>query len=265
MLLEIGGLVLLGVVAGIMGGHLGIGGALVITPILLPLSAAHGIPEDVRYPLVFSSTLLAILGTAISAGTSYARAGRVHWGAFKVISITGVLFSLLGSITASHSSPELLRNVFAIFAVASAIVLASPLKTHGGGEFHFHIFPFVVLGCVTGFVSAFIGVAGGVIMVPAMLLLIKVPAELTVGTSSIVGVVTSAVGVIGYIISGWNVPNLPELTIGYVHLGYALPIAAGALIGGPIGSKINRGSSVKIFRFLFALYLVIVAVRMFLK
>ncbi len=265
MLLETGGLLLLGLTAGVLGGYLGIGGALIITPILLPLSAAHGIPEEVRYPLVFSTTLFAILGTSISAGTAYARAKRVHWGGFKAIAATALLFSMLGSYIATLSSPNVLRIFFAIFALASAAMFVSPLKTYNGGEFHFRAWPFALLGCFTGFISAYIGVAGGVVMVPVMMLLIKLPAELTVGTSSMVGIVTAGAGVLGYVISGWNVPELPAWTLGYVHLGFAIPIAVGTLIGGPLGCRINRGGNVRVFRILFALYLVFVAVRMLLR
>ena len=117
----------------------------------------------------------------------------------------------------------------------------------------------------TGFLSAYIGVAGGVLMVPVMLFIIKLPYELAVGTSSMVGIVTSLAGAIGYVINGWNVPDLPPGTIGYVYPAYALPILFGTLIGGPFGSKLNQGGNVKVFRWLFAAYLVFIAVRMLLK
>lgn len=262
MWLEIGGLFVLGLVAGVLGGYLGIGGALVITPVLLWLAALHDIPESVRYPLVFSSTLFAILGTSVSAGWSYARANRVHWPGFRSIAITAFLFSGAGSYAATLSSPEVLRTVFAIFALVSAAIFVSPLQGHGGGEFHFRAWPFLVLGAFTGFLSAFIGVAGGVLMVPVLMFLIKLPSQYTVGTSSMVGIVTSLTGMIGYVIMGWNAPNLPQWTFGYVYLVFAVPILLGSLAGGPFGSRLNRGGSVRVFRILFALYLVIVAVRM---
>ncbi len=265
MLLEISGLFLLGVVAGVLGGYLGIGGALIITPVLLALSAAQQIPETVRYPLVFSSTLFAILGTSASAGLTYARANRVHWQGFKAIATTALMFSFVGSWASANSSPDVLRIFFAIFALISAAIFVSPLKGHPGGEFHFHALPFLLLGAATGFLSAYIGVAGGVLMVPVMMFVIKVPAEFTVGTSSMVGIVTAIAGVTGYVINGWHVPDLPQWTFGYVYLVYAVPILVGSLLGGPFGSKLNQGGSVKVFRILFAAYLVLVAVKMLLK
>ncbi|NUO19019.1 sulfite exporter TauE/SafE family protein [bacterium] len=265
MWIELSGLFLLGVLAGVLGGYLGIGGALIITPVLLALSAAQQIPESVRYPLVFSSTLFAILGTSISAGYTYARANRVHWAGFKAIAITAFLLSFVGSWASSQSSPDVLRVFFAIFALVSAAIFVSPLRGHAGGEFHFRAWPFLLLGAATGFLSAYIGVAGGVLMVPVMLFLIKVPPEYAVGTSSMVGIVTALTGVIGYVIIGWNVTELPQWTFGYVYLVYAVPILIGSLLGGPFGSKLNQGSSVKLFRLLFAAYLVGVAVKMLLK
>lgn len=254
-----------GILVGVLGGYLGIGGALIITPVLLAVSAAAQIPESVRFPLVFSSTLFAILGTSISAGWTYARANRVHWQGFRVLAVGALLLSFLGSTLAAHSSPDLLRKTFAVFALISAAIFLSPLKGHAGGEFHFQILPFALLGMATGFLSAYIGVAGGVLMVPVMLFVIKLPYELAVGTSSLVGIVTSLAGAVGYVINGWNVPDLPPGTIGYVYPAYALPILFGTLIGGPFGSKLNQGGNVKVFRWLFAAYLVFIAVRMLLK
>ncbi|MCB9357720.1 MAG: sulfite exporter TauE/SafE family protein [Calditrichaeota bacterium] len=254
-----------GVGVGILGGYLGIGGAVVITPVLLAISAADQIPESVRYPLVFSSTLLAITGTSISAGLTYAKAGRVSWPAFRVLAVSAVAFSFLGSTLAAHSSQELLRRVFALFALGNAAILISPLKGHDGGEYHFHVLPYVMLGAAAGFLSAFLGVAGGVLLVPFMLFLIKLPQKFAVGTSSMVGVVTSFVGALGYVINGWNVPDLPPGAIGYVYPAYALPILAGTLIGGPLGSKLNQGSSARLFRLLFAGYLIFIAVRMLMR
>lgn len=251
-----------GVFVGVLGGYLGIGGALVITPVLLAMSAADKIPETVRYPLVFSSTLFAILGTSISAGWTYARAGRVYWRGFRVLSILVLLFSFAGSSLAARSSPDVLRTVFGLFALLSAGILISPLKGHPGGEFHFHVLPFAILGAATGFLSAYIGVAGGVLMVPVLLFMIKLPPELAVGTSSMVGVVTSLAGMLGYVYNGWNVAELPAGSIGYVYPAYALPILLGTLVGGPFGSKLNQSSSVRLFRWLFGAYLVFIAVRM---
>jgi uncharacterized membrane protein YfcA len=77
-----------------------------------------------------------------------------------------------------------------------------------------------------------------------------------------IGIVTSLAGMTGYIINGWNVTGLPEGAIGYVYPAYALPVLTGTLIGGPFGSKLNQRGSVKVFRWLFAAYLLIVAIRM---
>lgn len=265
MWLEISGLFVVGVVAGVLGGYLGIGGALVITPVLLALSAAQQMPETVRYPLVFSSTLFAIFGVSVSAGLSYARAGRVYWPGFKAIATTALLASFVGSYLSTRSSPDVLRVFFASFALLSAAMFVSPMKGHVGGEFHFRAWPFAALGVITGFLSAYIGVAGGVLMVPVLMFLIKLPPEYAVGTSSMVGVVTALTGVTGYVISGWNAPDLPSGTFGYVYLLYAVPILLGSLLGGPFGSKLNRGGDLRVFRLLFAAYLVIIAVRMLWK
>lgn len=264
MIPELAGLLALGFVTGIFSGYLGIGGAVIITPILLELFKARGIPEDVRVHMVFGTTLMAILGAVISSTASYARVKRVFWPAVPLTGAAAVALSLIGSKLAAISSGGFLKTLFVFFAaVSAAMLLVKPPVA--AEEIPFHRKRLLAIGAIAGIVSAYIGVAGGIIMVPLFIMWAGVPTEMAAGTSTAIGILTSLVGTAGYIINGWNVPGRPDGSWGFVIPAVALPIMAGTILGGPIGSRLNRKFGKKVFRYIFAAFLIIVAVKVLLS
>jgi uncharacterized protein len=257
---ELLGLLALGFVTGIFSGYLGIGGAVIITPVLLELFKARGIPEEVRVHLVFGTTLMAIMGAVISSTTAYARVRRVFWPAVPLTGTVAVLFSLIGSRLAALTPGSFLKMLFVFFAVVSAamLLIKPPAATQ---EMLLRRNRLLAIGAIAGMVSAYIGVAGGIIMVPLFIMWAGVPTEMAAGTSTAVGILTSTVGAAGYIIHGWNVPNRPEGSLGFVIPAVALPILIGTVFGGPLGSKLNRKLGKKAFRYVFAVFLVVMAVK----
>lgn len=262
MTVELLGLLALGFVTGIFSGYLGIGGAVLITPVLLELFKARGIPEDVRVHLVFGTTLMAILGAVTSSTIAYARVHRVFWPAVPLTGSVAVLFSLVGSRLAALTPGSFLKTLFVFFAMISAVLLLAkpPAATR---DMPLHRNRLLIIGAIAGMVSAYIGVAGGIIMVPLFIMWAGVSTEMAAGTSTAVGILTSTVGAAGYIIHGWNVPGRPEGSLGFVMPAVALPILFGTIFGGPLGSKLNRKLGKSVFRYVFAVFLLVVAVKVF--
>jgi uncharacterized protein len=264
MIPELAGLLALGFVTGIFSGYLGIGGAVIITPILLELFKARGIPEDVRVHLVFGTTLMAIIGAVVSSTTAYARVKRVFWSAVPLTGLAAVTLSLIGSKLAAVSSGSFLKTLFVFFAaVSAAMLLIKPPAA--AQEIPLHRSRLLAIGAIAGIVSAYIGVAGGIIMVPLFIIWAGVPTEMAAGTSTAIGILTSIVGTAGYIINGWNVPGRPEGSWGFVMPAVALPILAGTILGGPLGSRLNRKLGKKAFRYVFAAFLLMVAIKVLLS
>jgi uncharacterized protein len=255
----------LGLVTGVFGGYLGIGGALIITPILLEWFKSQGMPETLRFHLVFGTSLMAICGTAVSSSYSYARMGRVFWPAVWLTGSMAVAFSFLGSHLAALSSAGFLKLFFVCFAVASSIMLLVPKPTSTSPDGFVHRWRLLLIGILVGLVSAYIGVAGGVVMVPLFLLWAHLKTEQAPGTSNAVGVLTGIAGTIGYIINGWNVPDLPSGAWGYVMPAVGLPLMIGTATGGPLGSLLNKKLGAKVFRYIFAVFLLAIAAKIYFK
>jgi uncharacterized protein len=252
----------LGLVTGVVGGFLGIGGGLIITVVLLELLKAQGLAEDVRYHVAFGTTLVGIIGTALSSSFAYARMGRVIWRVAAMIGASALVFSLIGSKLAAESSAALLRSAFIVFCLLMVVLLVTRKpQPHAVGHVH-ATWKLLVIGAGAGVLSAYLGVAGGAVMVPTMILWAGVAAEFAPGTSNAVGVLTSLVGAIGYAIHGAGAANLPAGSWGFIVPAYAVPLFFGTLVGGPFGSQLNKRFGRESFRYVFAVFLLVVAVRM---
>ena len=255
------GLFVLGMATGILGGYLGIGGALLITPVFLAMLKNDGVADELRFKLAFGSALLAIVGTGFSSALTYARMQRVHWPAVRVTGLSALVFSFIGSYLAARSPSFYLQYFFVAFALTNVALMLSPLKTHSAGNHDSSLLKFALIGMIAGLVSAYVGVAGGIILVPLFLFWSRLPAEKAPGTSSAVGVLTSVMGTIGYIINGMQVPGLPEGALGFVMPAYALPVLVGAMMGAPLGSKLNKRFGSGVFRKVFAFFLFAIAMK----
>ncbi|MBU1937529.1 sulfite exporter TauE/SafE family protein, partial [bacterium] len=195
----------------------------------------------------------------------YSRAGRVAWNVFLWTAIPAVVTSLIGSTLAAASAPDLLRTTFSIFLIISVIILLRGKFTPHEENVPVRHVALVGTGIIAGTASAYLGIAGGVIMVSLFLIWAKLPVEKGPGTSAAVGIVTTSVGTIGYIIHGLGVPNLPSGTFGFLIPTYAVALMFGTILGAPIGAKLNHRFGTKIFRFVFAVFLLFIAGRLLLR
>lgn len=265
MTLEISGLFALGLVTGVVGGFLGIGGGVIVTAVLLEWFTAKGIPVETRFQLAFGTTLLAIFGTAISATATYARMRRVLWPLVWPIAGAALVTSLLGSRLAALSPGAVLKTLFVVFCLVNAYLLLRGKPQAYDGAMRPHTGRLLAIGALTGLVSAYLGVAGGVVMVPLLLLWIRVRGENAPGTSSAVGIVTSLAGAAGYMWYGTGAAQLPPDTWGFVVPSIAFPILLGTLAGAPLGSLLNRRWGRVSFRYAFAVFLLLMAARIYFK
>ena len=258
-------LFLLGLATGTLGGYLGIGGGLLVTLVLLEWFKSQGVSESVRYHLAFGTTLLAILGTAISSSIAYQRAGRVLWSAAGRMAITTVPVLFVSTWLAARSSGELLRVVFVVFCVTTAVLLLRNPKSVKITTETTYTTRLLIIGVFAGLISGYLGVAGGAIMVPLLILWAHVGTEMAPGTSNTVGVLTTGIGAVLYALNGRYAEGLPEGAWGFVVPSIAVPILIGTVAGGPLGTILNRRFGKRAFRYAFAAFLLLVAAKIYFK
>lgn len=257
-------MLLTGAVGGILAGLLGVGGGLVIVPMLEATLAYVGVDASVRMHIAVATSLATIIPTSISSALAHHRRQSIDFELIRYWSPYIVVGAIAGIIIAANVGGWVLAAIFAAVALSAAIKMILPLDDTaiaadvprgllGSG------IPFGI-----GAVSTLMGIGGGTLSVPAMTLSGK-PIHLAVGTSALFGLVIAVPSTIGYMATGWNSAELPYASLGYVNaLGFAL-IAPATVLFAPLGARIAHALSHRLLSLLFGLFLCGIAIRMALR
>ena len=249
-----------GFVAGILAGLLGIGGGLVIVPILVYTFTLQGIDPALIMHIALATSMASIMFTSVSSFMAHHRRGAVRWDIVKKI-VFGILTgTFLGTCLASAMSTTFLKGFFVVFLYAVALQLLLDKKPKAARELPGTLGIFTV-GNIIGVVSSLVGIGGGSLSVPFMLWC-NVVIHSAIGTSAAIGLPIAVAGTAGYVINGLNTPNLPEYSIGYVYLPALAGIAAMSILTAPLGVKLAHSLPVPALKKVFALLLLVVATKM---
>lgn len=205
---------------GFFGGLVGVGGGVIMIPLMTWLAKstqhqAHG------------TSLVAIVFTGLVGAGTYFFHGTVDWTAALVLSTSAIITARYGALYA-HSLPEKkLRKGFGVFLISVSLILLARrflLEIHLDPVWWVKGVAFLLAGAVSGFVSGLMGVGGGGIMIPLMVLLAGMDQHLAQGTSLLVMVAAGMTGALTHYRLG-NV--LSEIVWG---------LALGAMVGGVLGA-----------------------------
>jgi len=255
-------LFLAGAVAGVLAGLLGVGGGIVIVPVLYHIFSYLDVDTAVRMHLAVGTSLATIIPTSIRSVMAHNARGSFDKTLFQtwVPGIVGGV--LLGTWLANLADFATLTLVFATVALLVAVYMAMgnpDWKVREG------LPPNPVnslIAAVVGAISAMMGIGGGTLSVPT-LNMCGVPIHRSVGTAAGFGLVIAVPGTLGFIIGGWDNPLLPEFSLGYVNwLGFLLIVPATVLTV-PFGARLAHSLSQTGLRRAFAIFLGLTAVRMF--
>ncbi|MBQ7607877.1 MAG: sulfite exporter TauE/SafE family protein [Desulfovibrionaceae bacterium] len=249
-----------GAVAGILAGLLGVGGGIVIVPMLLVIFPTQGVPEALCQHLALGTSLASIVITSISSARAHNKRGAVHWDIVKHITPGILAGTFLGSLVASHMPVLFLKIFFICFLIVVALKMISRYQPKASREMPGFLGTSGV-GSVIGLISSFVGIGGGTLSVPFMTFC-NVPMHEAVGTSAAIGFPIALAGTIGYIIGGMNIPDMPQGTLGFIHIPALIGLAAASFCTAPIGAKLSHALPTAKLKVCFAFFLLIVAGRM---
>ncbi len=246
--------------SGVVAGLLGVGGGIVIVPVLEYALQFAGIPAEWRMHVAVATSLATIIPTSISSSRAHHGRGAIDWPLVKSWGPGMLLGALAGSLLAARVQAQVLSAVFGVVALAVAVKMFLPLD-------HLRLaadVPRGAAGAATsgaiGAVSAMMGIGGGTISVPMMTLLGE-PIHRAVGTGAFFGLLISVPGTLGYLLAQ-PAASLPWPTIGLVSLlGVAL-IAPGSMLTAPLGARLAHALSRRALSQLFGAFLFVVALRM---
>jgi uncharacterized membrane protein YfcA len=207
-----------GVVAGFASGLLGIGGALIMSPVQYLVFTGMGVPPELAIKLAFGTSLMVVLPTAASGAWRHSIKGAVRWRAAIIMGSCAALAAFGGATLATHLPGEGLRIAFGVFILLSAIRMLTAGLPELEEKPRENLWLLIVWAIPTGLLSGFFGVGGGLLLVPVLVLALRFRMHDAIATSLAAIIFTSIGGIIGYIVNGLGVSNLPAYSIGYVNL-----------------------------------------------
>jgi len=254
-----------GIVAGFLSGLLGIGGGIIMVPLLFWVLPECGVSQSVYVHVAIATSLAAACCFTFSGAIAHYKKGKINWKWVPWLCAGGITGALIGSYVASHLSGKLIKKLFAFLLAYASYRISFPNDTtHISGVFE-NTSLFVFIGFITGFISSFFGVGGGIVAVPMMVLVFKFQPVIAVATSSAIIPVIAGIGALSYVFHGWGNPQLPQYSIGYVNIaawGFLVPTG---LIASQIGARISHRIKGVYLRRIFGILLFIVSIKLLAK
>ena len=256
-------LLLAGAATGFLAGFFGIGGGILLVPVLLAYFQATGVSSLVATHLTFGTSLFITIFTALSSATEYARHGHVHWKGVLWLGPASVAGAWVGSGIAGGLEGRLLQQIFAVVVIIAALRMFSERRAQQRDPAMRDGAPaLLATGGVVGIVAPLAGVGGGVVSIPMMYSLLHFPLKKALGTSSATIVITALAASAGYVVRGWGNTLLPDNTLGYVAYLQALPLVITSLPMARVGARTAHHSHVNRLRRFFAVLLLVVAAKL---
>jgi uncharacterized membrane protein YfcA len=253
--------VALGLATGLAAGMFGIGGGILLVPILTLLLSSYGLGGEHVVHVAIATSLATILFTSISSVYAHHLRGAVRWPVAALLTPGLLLGAWLGPRIASSLSTTALSALFGLFACASALHIRYGPRPHASRELPG--WPGMSLfGVTLGTASGVIGGGGGFLAIPFMAAC-NVPLHNAVATSAALGVPIALAGTLSNIYHGWQVPGLPEHSLGYVYLPALVAVGVASVVAAPLGARIAHRMNVSDLRRMFALLLLTLGGYMF--
>lgn len=254
-------LLITGAVAGILAGLLGVGGGIVIVPVLSFIYPLLGVSISTAVSIAAGTSLIIIIATSLSSSRAHFNADNVDASILKLWGPFTAFGAVVGAFLSAEFGGRLAAITFAIVVYAAAANMLRKQQT-------LNIWPRlpakpiqVFFSSINGLISAIMGVGGGTLSVP-MMTASKVPMHRAVGTSAVFGFCISVPAGI-YLIAFANTPaDAPIATVGFVNILSAAIILPVSVVFAPIGAKMSGILSAPTLRKLFAAFLIISGTRM---
>lgn len=267
VIIAIVGYLLLGLFVGFVAGAFGIGGGVVMVPSFLFLFGLHGFPTEVIPKFAIGTSLFASVLASSSGAFTHLKNRNIN----IVMGILVGSFAVLSGFFLSKIAVKLdAKTLKIIFSFVLLIVTVRLLTDNQDNDFSsdkiwkysYFFAPF--LGIIVGSLSAFAGVGGGIIAVPALHYIFKLRFKTSIGTSNLIIIFSAFSAALSYILSGLATTNEFSFTFGYVYLIAAIPTGIGTLISARWGANFTHKTNIKALKILFAVLILILDVKILL-
>ena len=247
-------LVGIGFAAAFLSGLVGVGGAVVLIPMLLYIPPLAGL-ETLGIKTIAGTTIVQVTAASISAASGHRGGGHVDRRLVSILGPTMIVASFVGAFASAFFDPIVLEAVFAslaLFAAAMMLGLRNHAPAHVAGPPVFDWRLAVAIGVVVGALAGFIGAGGAFFLAPVLLHVLRVPMRYVIGSTVGIVAVSSGAGLLGKALTD------------QVDWLLAAALVVGALPGGRVGAIVSRRTSPHRLGLVLGLVILAVAVRMWL-
>jgi uncharacterized membrane protein YfcA len=261
--MELIGYMLSGAAAGLLSGLFGVGGGIIIVPILSIIFVYLNFPTTHLMHLAIGTSLATIVVNAISSTCGHHRLANIDWSIIKNTLLACVLGVMLGAWLAASIHSDHLKLLFSLFEclVAIKLLLGAGAEDHSNQSLSLNQPGSWAFGGFVGLISSLLGIGGGTVSVPVLMYL-KMPTRRAIGTSAAMGLPISVIGTISYIFTGWHAPQLPPQSFGFVYMPAFFGIALGSLFTTQLGVRLAHYLPIKILKKLLATLLLGLGIKM---
>lgn len=252
----------LGAFVGIIAGLFGVGGGLIIVPVLSAILLEQDVPLEHAIHIAVGSSLATIILTSLSSVRAHHKRDAVDWLIFRTMVPGIIIGALVGAgIAALLDSPGL-ASLFGIFEICVSMYLFfSPTPEPRAAQIDRPLLYGASL--VIGAISSLLGIGGGTMTVP-FLTWNRIRMQNAVATASACGIPIAIAGMVGFIITGWGKEGLPAYSSGYVYWPAVGLIAITSVSMAPLGAHLAHSLSPQRLKKYFAFLLLILGIRMLL-
>lgn len=259
-------LAITGIGVGFASGLLGVGGCFIMIPVQYWVYTSMGIDSKLSILVAFGTNLAVVFPTAISGAYGHSKRGAVLRKAAVVLGITGAAGAMVGSVIATFLPAQVLKTIFGLAILAGAIRMLTAKPPKVEEQPNENIAVLAACGIVLGIVTGIIGIGGGVLMVPVMVVLLRFGMHRAVGTSTAVMIFTSLGGLMGYILNGLNAGVFGLYPIGHL-IGYFNPeswlaLAATSVPMAQLGVRAAHKFPAKQLKYIFVAVMIYMALKM---
>ena len=250
------------VVVGFMAGLFGIGGGLIMVPVLFYVFSFVGIERTFVMHLAVGTSFSIIIPNSIISTITHMKFKAVDFSIVKTSGVFVVIGVVFGTIFAVSLKPSSLILFFSIMTMIFAIYFLIEKEKISPAPKEINLIYRVICGFLSGFLSAPMGIGGGVFNTP-IFKMFGYPINIAIGTSAAIGFLIALIGAIGFAVSGsyFNI-NVP-LSLGFVNVPAFIIFVPITTFMAKIGAETVHKVDKRLIGKLFGIYLFIVACRLF--
>ena len=251
-----------GTVVGFASGLLGLGGAFIMTPVQYLVFTDMGISVDTAIKLAFGTNLLVVLPTAASGAWRHHREGVVWWRVAFVMGSCGMICAFGGAALAAYLPGLALKTAYGAIVLLSGIRMIISRQPQAEQQPVSNPWIWIAWAIPLGIITGILGFGGAIVMIPVLVLALRFKMHNAIATSLAVMIFTSIGGVIGYIVNGAGVADLPSWSIGYVNLTSWFLLAVTSIGLAQVGAIVAHKMSAIYLKYIFIAIMFYIGLKM---